>query len=446
MAKTSKARGKRGRSRTEFIAIYGPALLLTIAGFMIAYQFVEPAPPQRITIATGSPAGAYHGFGEAYRAILARDGIDLVVRETAGSVENVGLLGEGAVDAAFVQSGVDGAAPAELRSLGSLYFEPLWVFTRRKVSRLADLAGRRLAIGEEGSGTRAVALQLLADNGMAAAGEAVGRTKFLPLSDTEAAGFLEVGEIDAAFLIAAANAPVVRRLLESPDLYLMDFRRAEAYARRHHFLSRVVLPEAVIDFAAEIPARDVTLLAPAANLVVREDFHPALVDLLLGAATEVHGEGGLFERPGEFPSKLYTDFPLHKTAARYLEKGPPFLRNYLPFWAANLVERFLVLLVPLLTLLIPLFRIVPPTYRWRVRKKIYRWYREVQAVEDMAGEGGHGPAELSTELDRIEAEVKQLSVPLSYTDELFHLRAHIELIRGKLPTAGPAAPGEAVPS
>lgn len=433
-------RHSRGREARDFLGIYGSAVFLTVLGFFIAYQFVEPAPPRRITIATGSPSGAYYAYGQIYRAMLARDGIELVVRETAGSIENVRLLESGAADVAFVQSGVDGAALGELRSLGSLYFEPLWVFSREPVTDFGDLAGKRLAVGGEGSGTRAVALRLLTDNGLAGDAAAERAAELLPLDGKDAAEALTEGEADAVFLVASPSAPVVRSLLEDPKISLMSFTRAEAYARRYPFLSRVDLPEGVIDFTSNLPPRDVSLLAPAANLVAHMNFHPALIDLLLGAATEVHGAGGLFERPGEFPSLLYTAFPVDPQARRYLNKGPSFLQNYLPFWAANLIDRLKVLLVPLLTLMFPLFRIVPPTYRWRVRKRIYRWYREVQAVEDGLDSETEPLSALCAELDRIEEEVKQVSVPLAYADSLYQLRSHIELVRGRLRKSATEAP------
>ncbi len=382
---------------------------------------------------------------------MARDGITLDVAATSGSVQNLGLLQaeRDGVDAAFVQGGVEGdakggvegaPAEAELRSLASLYFEPLWIFTRGAPApaRLPELAGLRLAIGAEGSGTRAVALQLLADNRLA---EASG--DLLPLGGMAAAEALRAGAVDAAFFVASPESSVVRGLLEAEGVQVLSLARAEAYTRRYHFLSKVVLPEGVIDFERNLPPRDTVLLAPTANLVAREDLHPALIVLLLQAAEEIHGAGGIFEKPGAFPAARYLDFPLHETARRYFKSGPPFLKRFLPFWAADLFDRLLVLLLPLITLLIPLLRIVLPTYRWRVRSKIYRWYRELQAVDDRLGKLGtlEQVGRSLAELDRIEAEVLQVSVPLAYADSLYHLRLHIDFVRAKLkrPEAGRGA-------
>ncbi len=442
-AKPSSARPK-GRSLREFLAVFGPVLLLTLAGFALAYQFVEPAPPRQVAMATGSAEGAYYALGQRFRGVLAREGIDLKVYETRGSLENLDLLmsDQSEIDLAFVQGGTGGAAAeSTLRALGSLYFEPLWVFSRRAlaVESLGDLAARRLAIGPEGSGSRAIALELLSANDL------TGSSEMLPLTGSEAARALEAGEIDAAFLVTAPDSPVVQRLLRSEDVSLLSFRRAEAYRRLLRFLSPVRLPEGVIDFEQNIPDRDVTLLAPAATLVVREDFHPALTGLLLISAKEIFEPGGLFENPGEFPSRRYLDFPLDPEARRFFEKGPPLLQSYLPFWAATLIDRLLVLLLPLVTLLIPLLRILPPTYRWRVRKKIYRWYQELETVEDRALEDPSAAAIAAclTDLDRVEAEVRQISVPLSHAEELYHLRLHLDFLRGKLAeieTASPASP------
>ncbi|MFQ5961360.1 MAG: TAXI family TRAP transporter solute-binding subunit, partial [Candidatus Methylomirabilales bacterium] len=294
---------------------------------------------------------------------------------------------------------------------------------------LPELAGKKIAVGERGSGTRSVALQVLKDN-------AVGRspTTLSSVGGTSAAAALLRGDIDAAFFIASPRSSTVHKLLIASEISLMSFDRAEAYTRIHHYLSRVTLPQGVIDLQKNVPPVDTTLIAATANLVVRKDFHPALVDLLLQAATEVHGAGNLFERPGEFPSPKYLEFPLSNEAARFYRRGPSFLRRYLPFWAATFVDRMIVMLIPFIALLIPLFRILPPTYRWRMRSRIYRWYKNVKAV-DVRLRNEHAPEqlkELMAELDRIEDEANKISTPPAYADRLYTLRVHINLVRGKL--------------
>jgi TRAP transporter TAXI family solute receptor len=411
---------------------YLPALLLVLAGFVVAWRFVQPAPPRSITIATGAPNGAYTLFAGRYRALLAENGITLQIRETAGTVENLALLQAGQVDLAFVQGGVAGAGTgAGLESLGSLYYEPLWLFYRRPAhaDRLTDFRGLRLATGQPGSGTHALVQTLLEDNHLEA-----DTDHLLPLGGDEALGALTEGRVDAAMFVAAPSAPLIRTLLHRQDIRLMSFARAAAYTRIHHALATLTLPEGTIDLQADIPPHATTLLAATANLVAREDFHPALVSLLLQAATRVHGAGGLFEQPGEFPSASNVDFPLNPHAQHYYRYGQPFLQRYLPFWTANLIDRLKIMLLPLITLLVPMFKLMPPVFRWQVRRKIYRWYRELQALD--AQTPAETPAarfrEMLQQLDAIEEEVRQVRVPLSYRDELYNLRLHIDLVRQRL--------------
>ncbi len=418
----------------DYLKIFGPAVLITAIGFVIAYQFVDPAPPQRITLASGATDGAYYLFGQRYRDILAREGVELVVRDSAGSIENLQLLGlpEGGAEVGFVQGGTSAGEPVlGLTSLASLYFEPVWVFYRASdpVTELNQLAGKRVAVGAPGSGTRAVALQLLADNEAHAP-----NVEILPLGGTAAASALRTGGADVLFLVGSPNSPLVRDLLHDEGIDLMSFERSEAYTRIHRYLSSVTLPQGVIDLGRNRPAREITLLAPTANLVASPSLHPALVDLLLQAAEEVHAGGGLFEPPGQFPSRLHLEFPLNENARRYFKSGPSFLKRFLPFWAATLIDRLLVMLVPLLALAIPLVRVMPPVFRWRVRARIYRWYRSLLALDPALHEAAT-PAELErflNELDRIELDVSRVNVPLSYADQLYHLRLHIELVRDKL--------------
>ena len=256
----------------------------------------------------------------------------------------------------------------------------------------------------------------------------------LSVGGQEAAEALVSGKVDAAFFVASVRSPLVQKLLRQQGIQLMSFDRADAYTRLHRFLSRITLPEGTIDLQENIPPRDTVLLAATANLVAHSDFHPALVGLILQAAEEVHRAGGLFASPGDFPNDRYLDFPLDDGARRFFKHGPPFLQRYLPFWTANLLDRLKIMLIPLLTLMIPLAKIMPPTYRWQVRKKVYRWYRELKSLdfedpEHLSSEALHTSIQ---KLDAIEEEVRKVAIPLSYSDELYNLRLHIDLVRGKL--------------
>jgi len=429
------------------LGIWGLAAVVTVLGFVLAYQYVDPAPPEHISIGTGGSHGAYYQFAQQYAERLAVDGVTLVVRETAGSAQNLGLLqtaGGAGVDVSFVQGGMTGREPPPgLVSLAALYFEPLWVFYRDAlpVETLGDLAGRRLALGPVGSGTRVLAEQLLVANGVEATD-----TALLSAGGMEAAGALERGEVDAVFVVAGQRSAVVQRLLEAAHVLPLSFARADAYTGHFRFLSKLVLPRGAVDLARNLPAQDVVLLAPTANLVARSDLHPALVDLLLQVTHAVHGRGGVFEDPGEFPSARHVELPLSPEAQRYFRSGPPLLRRYLPFWAATWVERLKVMLVPFVALLIPLLRFTPPVYRWRVRSRIYRWYRLLLELETRL-DHDRDPAAIDRyrrELDLLEQDVSRVTVPLSYADELYDLRFHIGLVRERVQRAakvGTAAAG-----
>ncbi len=425
---------RRGQLRTwlERIGVFGPGALLTIAAFAIAYHFIQPAPPRHIVMATGSRDGAYYYYGRMYRDLMAQEGIDVTLTETAGSIANIGLLERGEADVAFVQGGTrsdEGKTP--LRSLGSLYFEPVWLFVRKDlpVARLAELRDRRVAVDREGSGTRVVALQLLADTGLEG-----GALETSPLGGAEAADALRQGRLDAAFFITAANTPLVRGLFASPELRLLAIDRAPAFRLQHRFLSLLTLPEGAIDLAANLPAADTVLLAPTANLVVRGDFHPALAELLLIEARKIHGYAGICEEAGAFPSRSHLEYPIAAEAQRFFDAGPSFLQRYLPFWAANLVDRLKIMLLPLIALAYPLFRIIPPTYNWRMRSRIDRWYKELQSIEQNL-ETGASSDELRrrlVELEALEQKVRRLTMPVAYGNSLYSLRLHIAMLRDEL--------------
>jgi hypothetical protein len=291
--------------------------------------------------------------------------------------------------------------------------------------RVSQLRGKKLAVGAEGSGTRRLALQILDANGMTDDGD-----NFLPLAGDAAAEALRRREADAVFIIAGNDSAVVRKLLGIEGIRLMNFSQAGAYVKRFPFLSRVSLPRGAVDLVRDIPGQDITLVAPAANLIARKDIHPALISLLAQAASEVHGEAGMFQQAREFPAPKDVTFEVSKDAERYFKSGPPFLQRYLPFWAAILVDRILVLALPLLAL-IPILRAIPAIYAWRVTSRIYRWYGELSMLENEI-KLNYDPAlyaDYLARIDSMEERANNRPVPISFAHLLYTLREHINLVR-----------------
>jgi len=372
---------------------------------------------------------------------LQKEGLSVEVRETAGSVENLRLLGQddSGVAVAIVQGGV--ASPEEVQhldALGSLYREPLWVFYRgdQRLERLIQLAGKRIGIGPTGSGTYPIAMQLLAANGLIDSKSSKGnaRTVLVQEDVAAAAKALQNGELDAAFFVAAFEADYIHKLLNDSHVNLMNFDQREAYHRRFRFLSPVTMPVGMVNLGQNVPVRDVALLAPTAMLAVRKDFHPALIPLLLTTATRIHGKGDELSNPGEFPSASYCDFPVSEDAKRFFKSGQPMLQRLLPFWLASLADRAKVMLIPLIMLMMPLLRAAPPLMRWRTRRKIYLWYSDLREIDQRLLAGLSGP-ELDQELARlqdIEHQVAHVDVPLSYMEEFYHLRLHLGMLQQHL--------------
>lgn len=434
MSTKQRAKKKPAWVRTvkESGLIYGFGVLLVAAATWFTFQFIEPAPPRSLIIATGSADGAYHGFGAQLQSRLAQEGVELQVIKTGGSVDNLKRLETGQVDVAFMQSGLTGGEANErLESLGALYFEPVWIFTRQDlmISRLTELMGMRVAVGGTGSGSRMVARKLLDSNGLSESDVDLGED-----SGLHAVEALERGTVDALITVASVTAPMIEALLRSSKVRLTTLDRAAAYARREPWLTHLTLPEGVIDLKQNIPSTTIDLLAVNATLVGTNDLHPALRDLLLQASDAVFSRSTVLSAVDEFPKAIGSEFEIAPAAARFYEFGPPFLQRYLPFWIANLVDRLKLLALPLLALLIPLSRMLPPAYRWSVRKKIYRWYDEVQSLDRSASDdfSVDNLSQCRRELLRIENDVREIEVPLSYAQELYVLRQHIELLIGQI--------------
>ena len=435
----------------DLLATAGPFILLTVILLGVAYWVLDPTPPKRVVLATGVEQGAYAEFGKRYAALLKQHGITVELRATAGASENLKLLRDdnSGVDIAFVQGGADEKQLAideqeeELVSLGSLFYEPVWLFYREDSAKrllkgadtltsLAQLPGWKVNIGERGSGVPALMRKLIDANHI----EKETLTLLRDQQTPAVVGFL-AGNIDAVTFASAPESLMVQMLLQTPGVKLFSFAQADAYSRRFPFISPVTLPRGIVDLAGDLPPADVRLVAPTATLVARKGTHPALIQLFVQAAHTIHSEAGWFQHKGDFPTIKNTERPIAAEAQRFYTAGVPVLQRFLPFWLANLIDRMWVVLVSIVAILIPLSRVVPPLYTFRIRSRIFRWYGRLRVVED--AQGTRPSDELLKELTDIEQGVEGVSVPLSYADELYSLRSHIQMVRRKLLAGVPAA-------
>ena len=417
-------------------AALSAVLLISLFTIFAIFWFFHSAPPRTIIITSGPEDSIFRRNAEKYGKILARNGVKMNILPSQGSLANINRLANPAfkVDIGFVQGGVAGVLDIDkLTSLGSVSYEPLFVFYRsaRPLDLLSQLSGKRLAIGPEGSGTRSLALVLLAANGI----EPGGATALMDLDAEDAKKALLENSVDAVFLMGDAASPqIMRKLLQTPGIRLFDFMQADGYTRRIGYLNKLELPKGSIDFGKDIPSHDVSLIGPTVELIARANLHPALSDLLLEAAQEVHGKSGLFKRRGEFPAPLEHEFQISADASRYYKSGKSFLYRYLPFRLASLMNRIIVVAVPMVVVLLPGLRIIPALYRWRIKLRIYRWYRALLMLErDMITRlAREEQEELLGRLDHIEEEVNKMKMPASFADQFYVLRGHIDFVRDRL--------------
>jgi len=405
-----------------------------LVAFAVLLAVLSPAPPRTVQMATGAEGSAYAEFGERYRELLARHGVTLELVPTNGAVDNVRKLNDAksGVSVAFVQGGFADAAQApDLVALGTVFYEPVWLFIRGDLPRAsADmLKGRRVSIGPEGSGTRKLASELIAAVGLDLSGAEV-----LDLTALKSGEALLRGEIDMVVMVAPWEYPVVRQLLASARVNAIPFKRADAHIALRPYLNKLVVPQGVADLAHDRPPTDVALVAPKCSLVVRNDLHPAIQYLLLEAAMQVHSRPGIFQKAGQFPAAEPIDFPLSDQAQRFYHAGPPFLQRYLPFWMAVFVARLLVLLIPILGVAYPAIRLLQAIYGWGMRRRIFNLYGELKFLEaDLEARAPGTPADdLRASLEKLEYKANHMRVPVTFAHLLYTVRVHIGLVRARL--------------
>jgi TRAP transporter TAXI family solute receptor len=418
----------------ELIARSAPITLIIAFACFVAYTFIDPAPPRHIVIATGVSSPNYNAFARIYQALLQKEGIQVEIKNSTGDIENVKALKDpnGGVDFAFVQDGVARSEGAgTLQSLGSLYYEPAWIICRcdDQVHHLHQLKGKRIAIGAVSDGTNVMAMTLLRASGISSK-----NTRLFSIDGETAANQLIHQKIDAMIIVDSAESELIKRVLSKDKIHLISLDDAEAFSRIYPYLHHLVLPEGAIDIARNIPAHNVHLLAPSAVLVTKESTHPALIYLMMKIISQVHNEPSVFNGKGAFPSPHTSDFPLGTQPANFYKSGLPVLDKYLPFWISTFISRSIIIIVPLLAIIIPLSKILPKTFDWVIRRKLLKYYAEMRYLEKLLKENSplQNKGFFLERLNEIEYRVKALKIPITYSQDLYNLRSHIDLVRAAL--------------
>ncbi|MES2547198.1 MAG: TAXI family TRAP transporter solute-binding subunit [Pseudomonadota bacterium] len=424
--------------------IYGSSIIvfmLWMLGFVVliclaVFVFFNSAAPTRLTITAGEEGSVFQKNALKYKTILAREGVTLTILPSNGSIDNLHKLADRRVnvDIGFVQSGVTGDVKVDkLMSLGSIAYQPMMIFYRgESKSLISDFTGQRLNIGEPGSGTRSLALSILKENGILPGGptQLIEKPSLNPVED------LLQDKIDAIFVMGdSVSLQLIKDLVKTPGINIFNFSQADGYTRRIKYLHKLVLPEGSIDLGKNIPVNDLNLIAPSVELIARDTLHPALSDLLLDVANEVHGSASLFVKRGEFPNLNTQEYRISPEATRYYKSGKSFLYRDFPFWMASFINRILVVLVPLLLILIPAIKLAPSVYRWKIQLSIYPFYKALLELEkDAFGStlDGDKREEIMNKLDQLEAKLSKIKIPAAFADMFYGLRGHINFVRTRL--------------
>lgn len=407
-------------------------LMATIAGFVALFLYWGPVPSKKIVIATGSPSGLYYQLGKRFQKALAKEGIELEVRQTAGTAENLELLNDpnSDVNLAFAQGGVAGDAAnfPNINALAGMYYEPLWIVYRpdafnKKIDHFTDLDGHKVSIGNVGSGTLSLTSDIFKLNQVD-----ITQPGFKKYSTDEAYKKLGENELDAIMIVAAAEAPLMEKIFKDKRFKLMNLEHVKAYPPRMPFLKDIVIERGVLNIVNRQPEQILSVLAPTAELVAKKNLHPAFVAIMLDASYEILQANSILQTQKEFPSSAHLDFELNEDAARYMSEGPSFLHRNLPFWVAVWVDRLIKISIPLAAILFPLFNIIPALYSYRIRLMFAEMYEELRKIEADAAKNKDLDT-LRNRFEQIETKAKQMKVPRFSSKDLYDLRSHIDYVK-----------------
>src|SRR2546425_1512336 len=422
--------------RLPLVIVIASAAII-VGPLYVTYRLVDPLPPRHLAIAAGMAGSGYDNFARQYARILARHGVELEIRNSAGAVENLDLLRDPAsgVQAALTTFGITRPADADiLYSLGGIFDAAIFIFYRNAepITVFAQFRGKRLSIGVPGSALRSLMLEVLkSTDGLDAS------THRLDLDYTQSIDALIAGDIDAAIVPELDGSPL-QRALGAPGIRLMSVAQAEAIAKRVPGLKHVVLWRGLIDLSRDIPNSDVDLLASRNRLLVRKDLHPALQYLLLEAMREVHWPAGIFNRLGEFPAEQPNDLPLSPTAEAFYRSGPTFWQRYTSFWFTSLLNRIVFFVIPIVAAMIPVIGFALPFYRWLHIRRIDQLHRSLGKLERELTQSADKSrfVEYQTRIAEIESAVRLLKVARRFEVDLQRLRIHLRMVQENVSRMG----------
>ncbi|OAI40049.1 hypothetical protein AYO40_05240 [Planctomycetaceae bacterium SCGC AG-212-D15] len=410
-------------------------VLLTAASLGAGMLMMGPSPPRKFKLATGAPTGAYAANGKKYQERLGKLGLGVELVASNGSIDNIQKLVNGEADVAFVQGGTYSPEldpDHKLRGMVAIYLEPLWVFYRGEpAARLADFAGRKISIGPVGSGTAAVGKALLDAHGIDEK-----NSKVLNLTSADARQQLEEGTLDVGMFVSSYEDQNVQELLKNKKIQLMNFQRHDtAHSRQFTYLTPVKLHEGVIDLRSNIPREEVTLLAPAAMLVCREELHPHVIEQVLKTARAIHSQGNKMDAPNRFPTLDGVDVAIHESAETYMKSGESALSKLLPYWGVRLILQARILILPLIAVWVPFLKILPMIYNYRVNQLLKKHYRVLRDVESAISQATNA-VDLRDRieiLDHLRSAMESLSrkVPAQMQRDVYNWRLHVSLVRSE---------------
>jgi len=429
---------RRRLSKPLVIVIAWAAIVL--ASLYVVYRLVDPLPPRHFAIAAGIAGTTYDEFARQYARVLARNGVELEVRNYAGAVEHFDVLRDAAsgVEAAITTFGFTEPRDAEtLYSLGGISDSAIFIFYRNAepITQFAQFRGKRLSIGTPTTALRSLMLEVLK-----ATGALDDSTRLVDLNYIEAIDALIAGEIDAAMFPLQVDDSLLQRTLAAPGVRLMDVAQAEAVSKTVPGLKHVVLWRGLISLARDIPNSDINLLAVRTRVLVRKDLHPALQYLLLEAMRDVHWGPGPFNRLGEFPAEQPNDLPLSPTAEAFYRSGSTFWQRYTSFWLTSLLNRIVFFVIPVVAMLIPVVGFAPRLFRSLFVRRIEQLHhalgnleRDFEHSSDMSRF-----SEYQTRIAEIESAVRSLKVARPFEVDLHRLRVHLRMVQEDISRMGAA--------
>jgi len=318
-----------------------PWLWLGFALMLLVFLFAQ-LPPRHIVIEAGPKGGFFDTTALLLKTRLEAEGVSVSIINSESTLNIIGNVNRSDhnVDIGFIAHEVKSGHYPNVKSLGSIIMDPLFIFARRglNLQSPADFIDLTLGVGPKNTGGR-----LLTDIVLDEYGITPESSTYVELSLRQMATALSNGEIDVGFFLQPTTNNIVSEIGTYGIAKLVPVNYAAAMVKKYGYLHHLVIERGSFSLLNDLPSSNINMIGIPATVVAKKNLHPAIVVMVSLALKDAYRPPTLVSARASFPSMNYEfDLDVDAQADQIYKHSPgyvPFLYRIFNFWLAGLLDK-----------------------------------------------------------------------------------------------------------